>query len=147
MLFLANVDNAQASMFSAGIGGQPETREHDGSLTWMSCNQLMRENFMKKPLILLILIATTAPSVSQINSNNRISQYSTENRRTEYQHFKTDGFTFRPQDARAVFKYPDGSLGYVQHSLVNGPWNTASINDANICLTILISNTAPPAVI
>ena len=117
-------------MFSAGIGGQPETRENDGSLTWMSCNQLMQENFMKKPLILLILIATTAPSVSQINSNNKISQYSTENRRTEYQHFKTDGFAFRPQDARAVFKYPDGPLGYVQHSLVNGPWNTASIKDA-----------------
>lgn len=63
---------------------------------------------------------------------NAISLLSYENRRTEYQHFSTTGFPagFWPQDARSVFKYPDGSLGYVQHTLVNGPWNTANIRDA-----------------
>ena len=59
-----------------------------------------------------------------------ISPYSYENRHKNYQYFSSEALPIRVQDTRIIFKYPDGKLGYVQHTLVNGPWNTASIYDA-----------------
>lgn len=99
--------------------------------------------FIKKILFIFItLLSGLSISYAEIQKKYTISQYSYENRRTDFQHFsridlplKELGFDarngrFRIQDARAIFKYPDGSIGFVQHTLVNGPWNTPKIKDA-----------------
>jgi len=57
-----------------------------------------------------------------------ISKYSYDNRRKKHQYFSAETLPIRVQDAHALFKYPDGALGFIQHALVSGPWNTKSID-------------------
>jgi hypothetical protein len=81
---------------------------------------------MRKFLIIIFFFM----EISVAENIEKISHNSYENRRKDYQHFSTDGFKFGVQDARTIFKYPDGSLGYIQHTLVSGQWNTRNISDA-----------------
>jgi hypothetical protein len=54
-----------------------------------------------------------------------ISQLSYENRHQAYSYTATLPMV---GNARAVFKYPDGSVGYVLVKLTNGPWNATLEN-------------------
>lgn len=54
-----------------------------------------------------------------------ISQLSYENRHQAYSYTESLPMI---GNARAVFKYPDGALGYVLVKLTNGPWNTTFEN-------------------
>lgn len=76
--------------------------------------------------------------------DNSISKYSYNNRRKKYQYFSSDALPIRVQDAHALFKYPDGDLGYIQHTLESVPWNTKRIDLAtpgNLTLYKFINGT------
>jgi hypothetical protein len=71
--------------------------------------------------------ASTTPVEPPVvpNPPTTISLLSYENRHQAYSHIP-----FAPMmgNARAVFKYPDGSLGFVLVKLTNGPWNATLEN-------------------
>lgn len=89
-------------------------------------------NILKLIALIILIFCGGGRALAELAapSADIISQYSYENRRKDYQYFSSEALPIRVQDTRTLFKYPDGTLGYVQHTLVNGPWNTASINDA-----------------
>jgi hypothetical protein len=69
-----------------------------------------------------------AKFISSYLQDNSISKNSYENRRKKYQYFSSVALPIGVQDAHALFKYPDGSIGYLQHTFGSGPWNTKSID-------------------
>lgn len=61
-----------------------------------------------------------------------LSQLSYENRHRDYQYYSSETPLITPGsiDARAFFKYKDGSDGFVAQQLISGPWNTPDIGQA-----------------
>lgn len=71
--------------------------------------------------------ASTAPAEPPVVPTPPVvvSQLSYENRHQAYSHTESLPMI---GNARAIFKYPDGALGYVLVKLTNGPWNTTIEN-------------------
>lgn len=80
---------------------------------------------MKNIFLLAAFLAFTINAASQTNKNVNLSEFSYQNRHQLYSYTEslpTIG------DARAIFKYSNGELGYVAVKLTNGPWNATFDN-------------------
>lgn len=80
---------------------------------------------MKNIFLLAAFIAFTINAASQTKKNYNLSEFSYGNRHQLYSYTESLP-TFG--DARAIFKYSNGELGYVVVKLTNGPWNATFEN-------------------
>lgn len=80
---------------------------------------------MKNIFLLAAFLAFTINAASQTNENVNLSEFSYENRHQLYSYTESPPTI---SDARAIFKYSNGELGYVAVKLTNGPWNATFEN-------------------